>query len=153
METWKRRLTPEYRGKKAWNRGLLSVRYEYTYIRLRIRSHARLATSPALGSASICQFPVSNKMDGWRMEIMVETYPILASVFDPTLHPFLTTLLLALANSMPCALLSFSPRIPFQNISKYICMRYYMRIYKENSLKNYPMGLPGILHVTFSRSM
>jgi len=37
--------------------------------------HARLATSPALGSASICQFPVSNKMDGWRMEIMVETQP------------------------------------------------------------------------------
>lgn len=26
-------------------------------------------------SASICQFPVSNKMDGWRMEIMVETQP------------------------------------------------------------------------------
>lgn len=38
-------------------------------------SRARLATSPALGSASICQFPVSNKMDGWRMEIMVETQP------------------------------------------------------------------------------
>lgn len=51
-----------------------------TYIILYIHaasqhSRARLATSPALGSASICQFPVSNKMDGWRMEIMVETRP------------------------------------------------------------------------------
>ena len=123
----------------------------YIYvIRLRTRSHARLATSPALGSASVCQFPVSNKMDGWRMEIMVETYPTFASVFAPTLHPFSATLLLALANSMPFALLSFSPRIPYQNISKYICMRYYAQIFKRNSLKNYPnKGLLGILRVTY----
>ena len=30
----------------------------------------------ALGSTSICQFPVSNKMDGWRMEIMFKIHPI-----------------------------------------------------------------------------
>ena len=44
--------------------GMLSYRVEVYVIRLRTRSHARLATSPVLGSASICQFPVSNKMDG-----------------------------------------------------------------------------------------
>lgn len=47
----------------------------HTLERTQTHKHARLATSPALGSASICQFPVSNKMDGWRMEIMVETQP------------------------------------------------------------------------------
>lgn len=48
---------------------------EHVHQHDRLHSRARLATSPALGSASICQFPVSNKMDGWRMEIMVETQP------------------------------------------------------------------------------
>lgn len=49
----------------------------YTY------THTRLSMSAALGSTSTCQFPVSNKMDGWRMEIMVEIYPILASRLCP----------------------------------------------------------------------
>lgn len=156
-QVW-RRYAWKYKEKKFsvhfWTTLLLSV--GVYVIRLRTRSHARIATSPALGSASICQFPVSNKMDGWRMEIMVGTYPTLVPAFALTLHPFLATLLyLALANSMPCAvaLLSFSPRIPYPNISKYISMRYYMRICKGNSLKNYPKRLPGILRVTSSRSM
>lgn len=49
--------------------------HTHRHIHTDTHKHARLATSPALGSASICQFPVSNKMDGWRMEIMVETQP------------------------------------------------------------------------------
>ena len=37
-------------------------------------SRARVATSPALEFASICQFPVSNKMDGPRIETQPRTF-------------------------------------------------------------------------------
>lgn len=58
--------------------------YIYTYVYKCTHRRRRFATSPALGSTSICQFPVSNKMDDWRMEIMVGN--LLPT--PPPYHPF-----------------------------------------------------------------
>lgn len=99
--------------------------------------HARLATSPALGSASICQFPVSNKMDGWRMEIMVETQPHTLASFHCERAPLhsATTLMPReghLPRVIPHFVLSYHPpaRIhPSQNTNIYLEHLFLLSLY------------------------